>query len=116
MTHRKMLTMFQPVVALWAELSISFEQLRLPDHSEPGSPWDDNDHIAEVPQAGFGLVDHVGHLYSVGCVSVSAFEDKVLAWNFTLLIVMAVITLSILGRHENMNWKEKVYENMHTSS
>ena len=108
--------MFQPVVALWAELSISFEQLRSPDHSEPGSPWDDNDHTAEVPEAGFGLLDHVGHLYSVGCVSVSAFEDKILAWDFTLLTVIAVITLSILGRHENMKWKKKVYENMHTSS
>ena len=108
MTDRKMLTMFQPVVPLWAELSISFEQLRSPDHSEPGSPSDDNDHIAEVFEVGLGLVDHVGHLYSVRCVSVGAFEDKVLAWNFTLLTIIAVITLSISGRHENMNWKKKV--------
>ena len=103
-----MLTMFQPVVPLWAELSISFEQLRSPDHSEPGSPWDGKDHIAEVFEVGLGLVDHVGHLYSVGCVSVGAFEDKVLAWNFTLLTIIAVITLSILGRRENMNWKKEV--------
>ena len=104
MAHRKL----QPVVPLWAELSISFEQLRSPDHSEPGSPSDDNDHVAEVSEVCFGLLDHVGHLYSVGCVSVGAFEDKVLAWNFTLLTVIAVITLSILGRHENMKWKKKV--------
>ena len=86
--------MFQPVVPLWAELSISFEQLRSPDHSEPGSPWEDNDHVAEVPVAGFAFVDHVANLYSVGCVNVGAFEDKVLAWNFTLLTVIAVIHTS----------------------
>ena len=100
--------MFQPVVPLWAELSISFEQLQLPDHSEPGSPWDDNHHISEVSEVCFGLLDHAANLHSVGCVSVGAFEDKVLAWNFTLLSIIAVITLSILGRHENMNRKKKV--------
>ena len=86
-----------------AKLSASFEQLQWLDHSEPESPCedynddgdeeednDDDDDEEEEDNDDCHDDDDV-HLHCVGCVSVCSFEDKVLAWNFIRLILVAAI-------------------------
>ena len=92
-----------PGVPPLAKLSTSFEQLQWLDHSEPESPSkdydddddgeednDDDDHgDEEEEEDNDDCHDDGVHLHCVGYVSVCSFEDKVLAWNFIRLILVA---------------------------
>ena len=97
-----------PVVRPLAELSISFEQRQLPDHSTPGLPsqanWhvdydddydenDEDDDEEEDDEDGDDNDDCYDeddvHLHCVSNVSVCSFEDKILARNIIILILVA---------------------------
>ena len=98
-----------PGVPPLAKLSTSFEQLQWLDHSEPESPSkdydddddgeednDDDDHgDEEEEEDNDDCHDDGVHLHCVGYVSVCSFEDKVLAWNFIRLILVAAILILI---------------------
>ena len=91
-----------PVVQPLARLSISFELRQSLDHSTPGSPSeanchedvdddddDDGDDEDDDENDGDCYDEDDFHLHCVSNVSVCSFEDKVLARNIIILILVA---------------------------
>ena len=59
------------------------------EEEEDTNDDDDEEEEEEENYDDYDDDDDDDHLHCVGCVSVCSFEDKVLAWNFILLILVA---------------------------